>query len=94
MQKFKMATKKWRENEFGKKWQITLQIPWWVKILLKLLARFPLLNAFLHFTQKFKMEAKHGREMMFGQKFADDSAETLGVRNFIEITLSHTVSEI
>ena len=51
------------------------------------------IKAFLHFTQKFKMAAKMvGND--FEQKVADDSAETLWAKNFSEIALSRTVSEI
>ena len=41
------------------------------------------------FTQKFKMAAKNGGKML-----SVHSADTLRVKNFIKITLSHTVSKI
>ena len=44
--------------------------------------------------QKFKMAAKSGRNTIFGEKSVVDSAATLWVKNFVEIALSHSVSEI
>ena len=66
MQKFKMVTKM-VGNNFGKAWQMTLCLPWWSIILLKLLylPPFPMINTFLHFTQKFKMAAKNGMKTTF-----------------------------
>ena len=40
--------------------------------------------------QKFKMATKNGEK----KKFLDDSVNNLGVKNFTEIALSHTVSKI
>ena len=40
------------------------------------------------------MVAKNGRKNIFGKKVADDSVNTLGLKNFIEIALSHTISKI
>ena len=45
-------------------------------------------NACLHFMQNFKMAAKTGGENNFWKEMSDDSADNLGVKNFIEITLS------
>ena len=52
------------------------------------------INVFLHFMQKFKMATKRGMKMNFWQTVADDSVNTLQVKNFVEITLSLTISEI
>ena len=40
------------------------------------------------------MATKSGRKVLFYEKSAVDSAYTLRVQNFIEITLSRTLSEI
>ena len=40
------------------------------------------------------MVTKMGGKMIFGKKVPDDSTDTLGVKNFVEIALSRTVSEI
>ena len=40
------------------------------------------------------MAAKNGGENNFWQKVQDDSADTLGVQNYVEITRSHAISEI
>ena len=53
----------------------------------------PKINVFLRFTQKFKMAAKSGGKAIFA-KSPVDSAYTLWVKNFVEISLSCTVSEI
>ena len=52
------------------------------------------INTFLHFTQKFKMMAKNGGKMFFCEKLPVDSPDTLGVQNFVEISISCTFSEI
>ena len=44
--------------------------------------------------QKFKMAAKKGGKVIFCEKSPVDSADNLQVRNFVEITLSPTISEI
>ena len=43
---------------------------------------------------KFKMATKSGGKVIFCEKSPVDSADTLRVQNFVEITLSHTVSKI
>ena len=43
--------------------------------------------------QKFKMAAKKGMKMNFWQTVTDDSVNTLQDKNFVEITLSLTISE-
>ena len=58
------------------------------------------INAFLHFTQKFKTSAKNGRENYFCENAPVHPVDTCYtqkfkmVNNFVEIALSHTVSEI
>ena len=49
---------------------------------------------FLRFMQKFKMATKSGGENVFCGKLPEDSADTLWVKNFVEIALSRSVSEI
>ena len=51
-------------------------------------------DVFLPFMQNFKMTSKNDGKTIFGKKFLHESADTLGVKNFVEIALSHTVSEI
>ena len=52
------------------------------------------INVLLHFTQKFKMEAKNGRKTIFRKSHQYTLWKPLGVKHFIKITLSGTVSEI
>ena len=47
----------------------------------------------MRFMQKFKLAAKMAQND-FWEKLPVHSADTLGVKNFVEITLSQTVSEI
>ena len=47
------------------------------------------INAFLHLKQKLKMASKNGRKNDFLEKWPIDFAETLPVKNFVEISLSH-----
>ena len=42
---------------------------------------------------KFKMAANNGGKMIC-EGLADDTADTLGVKNFVKIAVSSTVSEI
>ena len=51
-------------------------------------------RVFLRFTQKFKIVAKSGGKTFFCKKSPVDSADTVRVKNFIEISLSCSVSEI
>ena len=44
--------------------------------------------------QKFNMAAKKWQENDFWQNIAADTVYTLRVKNFIEMPVSHTVSEI
>ena len=46
------------------------------------------INALLHFIQNFKMATKTGGKNNFWKEMPDDSADNLGVKSFIEITLS------
>ena len=52
------------------------------------------MNAFLHFMQKIKMAAESGWKMFFCEKSPVDSVDILWVKNFVEIALSRSVSEI
>ena len=52
------------------------------------------INVFLRFMQKFKIGRQKSQENYFWERWADDSTDTLGIKNFIKIALSHTVSEI
>ena len=53
------------------------------------------INAFLHFTQKFKMATKNGGKMIFGKIHQLTLLiPCLGVKNFDQIAVSHTVSQI
>ena len=52
------------------------------------------INLFLHFMKNFKMDTKTGRKTVIQERMPNDSVDTLGVKYFIEIALSHTVSEI
>ena len=44
--------------------------------------------------QKFKMAGKKWRENDLGEKLQVHSADTLQIKNFVQIALSGTVSEI
>ena len=72
---------------------MTLQIPWG-SVEIALSCTVSEINAFLHFMQKFKMDAKNGGKRIIGKILPDDSANILGVKNFAEISLSHSVFEI
>ena len=52
------------------------------------------INVLLHFTQKFKVVAKSGGDSDFCLKLSVDSSYTLRAKNFVEIALSCTVSEV
>ena len=94
-QKFKMATKKWRQSDFCKMSPVHSADTLWVQNFVKIaLSRTVCeINTFLRFTQKFKMAAKSGGKAIFF-KLPVDSADSLWVQNFVEIALSCTVSEI
>ena len=84
---------KFCENDFWQKVPddspFTMGIKKFVKI--ALFHTLPMRNMVLRFTQKLKMAAKNGRKSIF-YKNCHDSLP--GVKNFIEITLSHTISKI
>ena len=48
---------------------------------------------FFYVKQKFKMATQKWLENNFWEKMPVHSTDTLGVKNFVKITLSHTVSE-
>ena len=53
------------------------------------------INAFLRFKQKFKMVTKNGGKMIFGKSHhLTLQIPCLEVKNFDQITVSHTVSQI
>ena len=85
----KMAARKGEKMIFGKNCQLTLDI-----LEVKMFTEIALsrtvskINTFLHFMQNFKMAAKTGGENNFWKEMSDDSADNLGVKNCIEITLS------
>ena len=49
---------------------------------------------FLRFTQKFKIATKSGGKIFFGEPSPVECADTLWVKNFVEIALSRSVSKI
>ena len=93
------------ENNFLEKSPVdsayTLRVKNFVKITLSRTSSE--INAFLRFTQKLKMAAKNGGKRFLG-KVASRFSDTRGgggcvcvcvcVKNFIEISLSYTVSQI
>ena len=92
-QKFKMD---WRENYFFEKLPVdsadTLRVINFVEIVL---SRTTIkINAFLRFTQKFKMATKNGGKIIFGKSRQETLQNIQWIKNFIEITLSRTVSKI
>ena len=87
---------KWRENDFCKKSPVDSADILQVKIFIEIaLSRSVFeINTFLCLTQKFKMAAKSGGKTLFCEIMPVDSADTLRVKNFVEIALSCSVSEI
>ena len=49
---------------------------------------------FFAFYAEIQDGRQNGGKMIFGKRLADDSAHALGVKNFVEIALFRTVSEI
>ena len=90
MQKFKMAAINGGQTIFGKKWQMTVDN----LVEIALSRTICKTNAVFAFTQNFKMVTPNRGKMIFGKKLPDDSVYTLGIKNFTEIALSCTVSEI
>ena len=71
MQKFNVATKKWRENNF---WQNTANdsvYTLWVKNIVEMAVSRTVskINAFLHFTQKLNMTVKNVGKTIFCKKW-------------------------
>ena len=87
---------KWRENDFLGKSLIHSADTLWVKNFVEIVLSHSVseINTFLHFTQKLKIAAKSGGEIDFWEKSSVHSPYTLWVKNFVEITLSRSVSEI
>ena len=87
---------KLRENDFWKKVAEDPVNTLWIKkfIEITLSCTISEINTFLPFTQKFKMAAKNGGKNKFWETIAEDSVYTLGVKNFVEIALSRTISKI
>ena len=85
----KMAARNGEKMIFGKTCQLTLDILE-VKISTETTLSHTVskINVLLHFMQNFKMAAKTGGENNFWKEMSDDSVDNLGVKNFIEITLS------
>ena len=90
MQKFKMATKNGGKAIFVKCHKHTLQIPCGLKISSKS-RTVSKINAFY---AKIQDGCQKWRDSDFCEKPPVDSADNLQVRNFVEITLSRTVSQI
>ena len=80
MQKFKMATKKWRESGFCKMSPVhsTNNLPVQIFFEIALSRTVSKINALLCFTQKFKMAAKSGGKAIFAKKSPVDSADPAG----------------
>ena len=87
---------KWLENDFWEKSKVdsadNLRVKNFVEIALS--RSISKINGFLRFTQKFKMATKSGRKTIFVKKTPVDSADTLWIKNFVEIALSHSISKI
>ena len=96
MQKFKMATKSVGGNYFCKKSSADSAHTLWAKnfVEIALSCSVTEINAFLRLMQKFKMAAKSGRKTIFWEKSPVHSPDTLWVKNFIEMALSRSVSDI
>ena len=92
MQKFKMAAKSGGKTIFGESCQNTLQIPCRSKIPSKAL-RFRDKHIF-PFNADIQDGRQKWRENDFCEKSPIDSADTLRIKNFVEIGLSCSVSEI
>ena len=82
---------KLRENNFCERSSVdsadTLRVKKFFEIAL------PSTISFLCFTQKFKITAKNGGKMIFG-KNRQYTLQTLWVKHFVKIALSHTISDI
>ena len=92
-----MAAKSGGKTIFAKKSPLDSADTLWVKNFVKIaLSRsISKINAFLCLTQKFKMAAKSGGKMFFFCEIMPvDSADTVRVKNFVEIAQFRSVSEI
>ena len=90
-----MATKNGWKTIFWKRCHYALQIRCGSKISSKsLYLSLFLINAFLRFTQKFKMAAQKWQEKHFWEKSPVHFEDTLCVKNFVQIALSRTFSDI
>ena len=95
MQKFNMAAKKWRENDF---WQniaddsvYILRVKNFIEMAVsRTVAK---IIVFLHFTQKFNMAVKNGGKSIFDKK-VQITQNIPQVKNFIKTTLSRTICKI
>ena len=87
---------KWREKDFWEKSPVYFRDTLWVKNFVEIALSHSIseVNVFLRLMQKFKMAAKSGGKTFFCKKLPVDSADTQWVKNFVEIALSHSVSEI
>ena len=87
---------KWRENNFCDKTPVdsadTLRIKNYVEIALS--RSIIEINAFFVFNTEIQDGRQKWRENNFGEKLPVDSADTLWVKKFVKIALSHSISEI
>ena len=95
-QKFKMATKSGGENDFCEKWPVDsgdiVRLKNFIEIALS--HSISEISGFLHLMLKFKMATKSGGKNDFCEKWPVDSGDIVRLKNFIEIALSHSISEI
>ena len=91
-----MAAKSGGENDCWEKSPVQSTDTLWVKSFAKITPSCSVsqINTFFCFTQKFKMAAKSGGKTLLCKKSPVHSADTLRVKNFLEIALSRSVSEI
>ena len=87
---------KWWEKDFWEESSVDSADTLWVKNFIKIALSCSVseINEFLRFTQKFKLVTKSGGKTFFCKKSSVDSADTLWVKNFVEIALSRSISEI
>ena len=84
-----MATKSGGKTIFAKSHQQTLQTPWGSKISAKSLYRIFVFN-----TEIQDGRQKWWENVFLGEIMPVDSEDTLWIKNFVEIVLSRSVSEI
>ena len=89
---------RWPPKVAGKRFLRKSPVDWVVRVKnfveIALSRSFSEINAFLCLAQKFKMAAKSGGKTFFSKIMPVDSADTPWVKNFVEIALFHSVSEI